>query len=155
MQSTVRPFAPQDLEGFLFRPEEETEARLGGHDNAAAFVASAADECLVYTALGHDGLPYLFFARSPCEDDPGSAFVWMLGHRERMYRNKVTLLRSIPAVLAKWHETTPLLYTYMNPASKAHVRILRALGFVAIRVVGYANDPNNPYFEMVRIPHGN
>lgn len=153
MNVTVRPFEPSDLDGFEFRDAEEEEARRGDHSGCAEVVLLASQETPVFTAVGRGG-PFLFFGRNVKEEDEGSAYVWMLGHKDRLYLNKVGLVRGLSRKLDEWSATTPLQYTYMNPASTDHIRILRAFGFVALRWIAYNGDQSTPYLEMVRLRHG-
>lgn len=154
MNVSIRPFHPDDLIGFEFRQQEEVEARQAGFASAAGVVTLAYHEGHVDTAVDPQGRPFLFFARSVKDEEVGSAYVWMLGHQDLIYQNKVGLIRCLHRKLKEWSVDTPLMYTYMNPASTAHIRILRAFGFVPLQVVSYNHDPANPYIEMVRLPHG-
>lgn len=150
----TRPFEPTDLAGFIFRDAEEREARAGNHTGCAEVVLNAVQAGEVFTALGVGGLPFLFFGRSIKEEDVGTAYVWMLGHKDRLYQNKVGLVRGLSRKLNEWSATTPLQYTYMNPESTEHIRILQSFGFVPLRWIAYNGDQSIPYIEMVRLRHG-
>ena len=154
MNVTLRPFTPSDLVGFEFRQPEELEATRAGFSCAADVVLLAHRDGPVETAVDPKGLPFLFFARSVKDEAVGEAYVWMLGHQDRIYENKVGLIRGIRRKLDEWGLTTPLTYTYMNPQSAAHIRILKAFGFVALQVIDYNGDASIPYIEMVRLQHG-
>lgn len=154
MNVTIRPFHPDDLIGFEFRQPEEVEARRAGFACAADVVLNAWQDGQVETALDPQGLPFLFFARSVKDEEVGEAYVWMLGHQDRIYQNKVGLIRGLRRKLTEWGDTTPLTYTYMNPESAAHIRILKAFGFIALQVIAYNGDASIPYIEMVRLQHG-
>lgn len=145
----IRPYTEDDLTQAVFRPEEEIECVLAGHKDGADFIRWAAARGTVFVALDPSDAPFLFFGRIIDEDGTG-AFVWMQGDNERMYKNRIALIRSLGTVLDTWEETTPLLYTYLNPNSRNHLRILRAFRFVAIGAVYYA--PGHPYYELVRSP---
>lgn len=145
----IRPYREEDLDAVTFRPEEEIECVLAGHGDGKGFIRYCAEREVVYVALDPQGLPFLFFGRLKDEDGVG-AFVWMQGDNERMFRNRVALIRGLGTVLDKWHETTPLLYTYMNPESRAHLRLLLRFGFTAVGAVEYS--PGRPYYELVRTP---
>lgn len=148
MTCTIRPFAPRDLLGFEFRPEDEAEARAAGREGAAEAVLSGWEKGVVFTSVTPEGVPIHFFGRY--DDEDGDTYVWM-SSSPALHQHRIELIKGLYTVITKWQESSRLMYTYMNPKSVKHIRILRAMGFIAVGAVGYGGNPHNPYYEMVRI----
>lgn len=148
MTVIVRQFQDTDLEGFVFREEDEAEAVKAQHGSCRGVIADALANGQVFTVTDTAGAPFSFFGK--IGDEEGNAFIWMQSSTT-LFKHGFAYIKGMVTVLSAWAEKHPMLYTYVNPKEGRQVRLLVALGFTAVRCVGYGNDPNNPYYEMVRL----
>ena len=148
MTVIVRQYQDTDLDGFVFRPEDEAEAAKAQHGSCRGVIADALANGSVFTVIDTLGTPFSFFGRILDED--GASFIWMQSSAE-LFKHGFVFIKGMITVLQRWSEDSPMLYTYVNPKEVRQVRLLRALGFTAVRCVGYGGDPTNPYYEMLRL----
>lgn len=139
MTARTRTFHPRDLDGFVFREEDETEAREFGYSGSREVVLEGNPQGTVVDA---SGAPYSFFGYVLDEE---GAFVWMQSG-PALHRNGLSYIRGMVPVLRDWHERLGRLHTTLRASYTAHARVLGALGF---RLTGTFQSPSGtPYYTL-------
>lgn len=85
------------------------------------------------TILGDDGEPIGAFGVTD-SGIPNVGIVWLFGS-DQMVRHKVSLMRTVPHYLGRFHEMFPALTNVVHADNEVHIRWLRSLGFKRLGTV--------------------
>ncbi|CAB4124776.1 hypothetical protein UFOVP63_29 [uncultured Caudovirales phage] len=132
------------------RDEDVEEAWAIGLTPLDALTQSIHGSTLVYTMIGHEGVPISIVGVSP-SPYPNWGLIWMLG-TPGIVSNKITFLRHSRAALVKMFEETgsEVLYNYTYAKNKVHHDWLRWLGFTFIRKVSLLPH-GEEFYEFAKI----
>lgn len=151
MIGRIRPFDEGDLEGVVFRAEDEAECRAAGGESCADSIRSAyrQGQAVLVGLDPHTQVPFAYFGMGECDEVSG--LVWMLG-TDALAANARTIAKRTPAVLAAWHSRRTLLFNYVDARNALHIRWLRRLGFTFIKLHPRWGTQQLPFLEFARLP---
>lgn len=139
MTARTRAFHPRDLDGFVFREDDETEAREFGYSGSREVVLQGNPQGTVVDA---SGAPFSFYGYVLDEE---GAFCWMQSG-PALHRNGLSYIRGMVPVLRDWHQRLGRLHTTLRASYVAHGRVLAALGFTPTGT--FLSPAGTPYFTL-------
>lgn len=123
----VRPAIPEDVSiADLLTDADKAECVAAGHTPRSAISTSIAHSVEAWVAEEPRG-PLAVFGVAP-GPAPGMGAPWLLC-TPLFARHPISMVKLARHLIARWHETFPVLANAADARNEAHLRFLRRLGY--------------------------